>query len=125
MVQKIRIISGNMRAEAELYDKPTARQVWAALPIEARANTWGEEVYFPIPVEAEAEPDARAEMQVGELGYWPAGGAFCIFFGPTPASTGSEPVAASPVNILGRVVGDASVFRAVQRGEVVRIEPAD
>lgn len=125
MVQKIRIISGNTFVDAELYDKPTARAVWKALPLEGRVNTWGEEIYFSIPVEAETEPDARAEMDIGELGYWPAGSAFCIFFGPTPASTGAKPMAASPVNILGRVIGDASVLRSVQSGEVVRVEPTD
>lgn len=119
---RIVISSGAIRVEAELADKPTARAVWAALPIEARAMTWGDEVYFEIPVEAGLEPDARAQMAVGELGYWPTGNAFCIFFGPTPVSSGAAPVAASPVNLLGRVDGDASVFRAVRSGDVVRLE---
>jgi hypothetical protein len=66
--------------------------------------TWGDEVYFDIPVEMGLEPDARAEVEVGELGYWPTGNAFCIFFGSTPASSGDTPVAASRVNILGRVL---------------------
>jgi hypothetical protein len=124
MTRRIRISSGNTSIEAELNDRPTARAVWEALPIEARALTWGDEVYFDIPVEMELEPDARAEMEVGELGYWPTGNAFCIFFGPTPVSTGNAPVAASPVNILGRVFGDAAVFRAVHYGDTVRIEAA-
>jgi hypothetical protein len=124
MPKKIRITSGAVSVDAELNDKPTAQVVWNTLPIEAQANTWGDEVYFNIPVQADSEPDARAEMTVGELGYWPNGEAFCIFFGPTPASSGNTPVAASPVNILGQVLGDATVFRAVRRGDIVRIEAA-
>jgi hypothetical protein len=122
MPRKIRITSGSIRVEAELNDQPTARAVWEALPIEARAMTWGDEVYFDIPVKMGLEPDTRAEVAVGELGYWPTGNAFCIFFGPTPASSGNTPVAASPVNILGRVAGDATVFCAVRHGDTVRIE---
>ncbi len=122
MPKSIRITSGDVSVEAELNDKPTARAVWGALPIEARAMTWGDEVYFGIPVDADLEPDARAEMAVGELGYWPPGNAFCIFFGPTPASNGDAPVAASPVNVLGRVIGDATMFRAVRAGDKIRIE---
>jgi hypothetical protein len=87
--------------------------------------TWGDEVYFGISAEMGLEPDTRAEMAVGELGYWPTGDAFCIFFGPTPASSGDTPVAASPVNILGRVLGDAIVFRTVRRGDTVRIEAGE
>ena len=125
MTRKIRITSGDISAEAELNENPTAQQVWDALPIDGRANMWGDEVYFAIPVQADSEADARAAMNVGELGYWPAGNAFCIFFGPTPASRDHTPMAASPVNILGRVVDDATVFRAVRSGDAVRIEAAD
>jgi hypothetical protein len=125
MAHKIRITSGGVSLEAELNDGPTAQKIWAALPIEARASTWGDEVYFGIPVEAGLEEGARAQVAVGELGYWPSGTAFCVFFGPTPASSGPEPVAASPVNILGRVSGDATAFRAVRSGDTVRIEAAE
>jgi hypothetical protein len=125
MAKKIRIISGSIRADAELNDTPTVQAIWEALPIEARAMTWGDEVYFEIPLEMDLEPDARAEMEVGELGYWPTGNAFCIFFGPTPASNGDTPVAASRVNILGRVTGDATVLRAVRYGDTVRIEAGE
>lgn len=102
--------------QAELNDSPTARQIWEALPIEGSANTWGDEIYFRIPVAAEQDPDARADIDVGELGYWPVGSAFCIFFGPTPVSTGNQPRAASPVNILGQVLGDATEFRTISDG---------
>ena len=88
------------------------------------ANVWGEEIYFKIPVTAKQEPDARAQVEVGELGYWPVGQAFCIFFGPTPASIDERPRAYSPVNVLGRIVGDATQFRRVQDGAPVQLRRA-
>jgi len=121
-MRHIRITAANISLEAELNSSPTARQVWEALPIEGRANTWGDEIYFEITVSAAQALDARADVAVGELGYWPVGRAFCIFFGPTPVSIGAEPRAYSPVNILGRVLGDATRFRAVQDGDAVAIE---
>ncbi|NLF79145.1 MAG: hypothetical protein GX573_25915 [Chloroflexi bacterium] len=121
MGRRITITAGAVTVEAELNDSATARLVWEALPIVARANTWGDEIYFEIPVRTAQSPDARAEVAVGELGYWPVGHAFCIFFGPTPASTGAEPRAASPVNILGRVLGNATVFRGVSDGAQVML----
>ena len=101
--RKIRITAGKVEAEAVLNDSPTATKIWEALPIEARGNTWGDEIYFSIPVEATQEKNARDLVAVGELGYWPPGTAFCIFFGRTPASTDDRPRAASPVNIIGKV----------------------
>jgi hypothetical protein len=124
MSKRISIMAGSVVLEAELNDGPTAKAIWKALPIMGQANTWGDEVYFTIPVQAAEEPDARADVDVGELGYWPVGNAFCVFFGPTPASDGSQPRAASPVNILGRVVGDATEFRQVTSGETVTLERA-
>ena len=121
-MNKIIITAGDVSLTAELNDNPTALQIWEALPIEGKANIWGDEIYFEIPVIAEQEPDARADVEVGELGYWPVGHAFCIFFGPTPVSTSNQPRAASPVNILGRVLGDASEFRVVSAGTIVKIE---
>ncbi len=120
----ITITAGDVSLPAELTDGPTARRVWEALPIEGRARIWGDEIYFAIPVAVGQEPDARAEVEVGELGYWPVGHAFCIFFGPTPASRDDRPRAASPVNILGRVLGDATLFRAVPGGTRVQITRA-
>ncbi len=124
-MKSIVISAGNVSLPAELNDSPTARQVWEALPIEGTANTWGDEIYFAIPVVAAEEPDARADVAVGELGYWPVGHAFCIFFGPTPASTGQAPRAYSPVNVLGRVLGEATRLRAVRAGTRVRLTPAE
>jgi hypothetical protein len=118
---RILISAGDVSMAAELNAGPTAQEIWQALPIEGRANVWGDEIYFEIPVKAGAEPDARAEVEVGELGYWPMGSAFCIFFGPTPVSVDEQPRAYSPVNMLGRVLGDAAQFRAVKAGTSVRL----
>jgi len=123
-MRKIRISAGKVQAEAVLNDSPTATKIWEALPIEGRGNTWGDEIYFTIPVEAAQEKDAREVVAVGELGYWAPGSAFCIFFGRTPASTDERPRAASAVNILGTVQGDATIFRAVASGTRVRLERA-
>jgi hypothetical protein len=120
----IRITAGKVSAEAVLNDSPTATKIWEALPLEARGNTWGAEIYFSIPVEAKQEKDAREVVAVGELGYWPPGTAFCIFFGRTPASTDDRPRAASAVNIIGKVRGDATAFQAVASGTRVRLERA-
>ena len=122
--RKIRITAGKVQAEAVLNESPTATKVWEALPIEERGNTWGDEIYFSIPVDAKQEKDARDLVAVGELGYWPPGTAFCIFYGRTPASTDERPRAASPVNIIGMVTGDATVFRTVSSGARVKLELA-
>jgi hypothetical protein len=121
-MNRVTISAGDLALSAELNDSPTARQIWATLPIEGRANLWGDEIYFNIPVEADLEAGGRAEVEIGELGYWPPGQAFCIFFGPTPLSRGAQPQAASPVNILGRVLGEATRFKAVPHGATVKIE---
>jgi hypothetical protein len=122
--RKIRITAGKVSAEGVLNTSPTATQIWEALPIEGRGNTWGDEIYFSIPVQAKPEKDAREIVAVGELGYWAPGSAFCIFFGRTPASTDDRPRAASAVNILGRIQGDATVFKVVSSGTRVRLERA-
>jgi len=121
----ITLSAGNVTLTAELNDSPTAQQIWRALPIEGKANRWGDEIYFEIPVKAGQEPDAREQVEVGELGYWPVGHAFCIFFGPTPVSTDERPRAYSPVNFLGRVIGDATLFRDVKDGMRVQIIRVD
>src|SRR3972149_6565995 len=105
--RKIRITAGKVSARAILNDSPTATKIWEALPVEGRGNTWGDEIYFSIPVEAKQERDARDLVAVGELGYWSPGSAFCIFFGRTPASTDERSRAASAVNIIGKALGDA------------------
>jgi hypothetical protein len=123
VAKTLRIAAGSVSAEATLDDSPTARAVWAALPIEAAAQTWGDEIYFAIPVSL-AEEDAKAVVAPGDLGYWPPGRAFCIFFGPTPASQGDECRPASPVNVFGRIDGDPRVFETVRAGTRVRLARA-
>ena len=124
MSHRITITTGSVTMEAELNDSPTAQLIWEALPITGPANTWGDEIYFDIPVRTAQAPDARADVEVGELGYWPVGTAFCIFFGPTPVSTGDKPRAASPVNVVGRVLGDVTAFRQVRAGATVTLTKA-
>jgi hypothetical protein len=101
---KITIRFASYQVDAELFDTPTGRAVYETLPLYENVSKWGDEFYFEIPVETCLEPGSRAAVQVGELGYWPNMTAFCIFFGPTPVSTGSQPVAASAVNIFGRLL---------------------
>jgi hypothetical protein len=125
MSERITITAGGVTMEAELNDSQTAQAIRDALPITGRANTWGDEIYFDVPVKAELSADARADVVVGELGYWPVGSAFCIFFGPTPMSSGPQPRAASPVNVVGRVMGDATEFRRVSSGEMIRLACAE
>ena len=122
MTRGITIIVESLRVEAQLNDSPTAELIWKGLPVEGSANTWGDEIYFSIPIKTDLEEGARDKMEKGELAYWPPGMAFCIFFGPTPMSTGDEIRAASAVNPIGKVVGDATVFRAVKDGAKIRIE---
>ncbi len=126
MGQRITIRAGDVSAEAELNDSPCAALICDALPIEATVNTWGQEIYFDTGVACELEPDAREDVAVGELGYWPTGRAFCVFFGATPASgPDGAPRAASAVNIIGRIAGDAGVFASVSDGETVTLSRAD
>lgn len=89
------------------------------------ANIWGDEIYFEIPLSAPQEPDAREEVAIGTIAYWPIGRAFCIFFGPTPVSRSEKPRAYSPVNILGKIEGDLSGLRDVQQGDVVQLRKAE
>jgi uncharacterized protein len=123
MTARIRIHAGAVSMIAELNDSPTAGAIHGALPLEASAQTWGDEIYFPIPVTQKLDDTAAEVVAVGDLGYWPTGRAFCIFFGPTPASRGDEIRPASAVNLVGKVFGDAKAFRAVQDGALVRLEP--
>ncbi len=124
MRKKIRILVSDLKVEAELNESKTAQLTWEALPIEARTNLWGEEIYFSIPVKTRLEEGAREVVSAGELGYWPTGHAFCIFFGPTPASRGDEIRAASDVNIIGKVSGDPKVFRKAKDGAKIILEKA-
>jgi hypothetical protein len=121
---RITISAAGLTMEAELDDSATALAICAALPITSRAQTWGDEVYFRIPVDLDEAPDARTEVAVGDLAYWPAGKALCAFFGPTPASVGEQPRAASPVNVVGRIDGKATALRQVHSGTEVLVRKA-
>lgn len=122
--RRIRISAGPVSVDAELNGTRAAEAIWRALPLQAKAETWGDEIYFAIGL-ALGEEKPQAVVGRGDLGYWPPGRAFCIFFGPTPASRGDEIRPASPVTVVGRVAGDATVFRRVRAGETVRIERAN
>ena len=121
--QKI-VISGDSFGELEAVivhkNEKTAQAFLDALPFEGVANVWGEEIYFTIPVDSNEEI-GQQDMEVGDIAYWPAGKAMCIFFGPTPVSKNDKPKAYSPVNLFGRVLGDAEVLKKVKDGEAVRV----
>jgi uncharacterized protein len=121
MGTRIRIRAGDVSLQAELIDTPTAQAIVSILPFEAEANTWGDEIYFAIPVRGALDGTATEVVEVGDLGYWPRGSAFCIFFGPTPVSKGNEIRPASAVNRVGKVLGDARAFRGVKDGVTVEL----
>lgn len=123
-MRTIKITAGSVSVTAALNGTATADAIWAALPIEARGNTWGEEIYFSIPVRLAEADDAKEVVALGDLGYWAPGTAFCIFFGRTPVSGAGEIRPASAVNVFGHIDGDATVFKKVANGTKVRIEQA-
>jgi len=122
-MMQIRITIGDFSMDAKLNDSPTAKKVAEALPITTSFSTWGEEIYFPIPVDAELDETACEVVELGDLGYWPTGSAFCIFFGQTPMSEPGKIVPASAVNIIGKVIGDAAKFKEVMGKRKVTLEP--
>jgi len=124
MGRRIRITAGPVSIEAELNNTTTADVIWQALPINGTANTWGEEIYFAISVQHDLE-NGQEVVEAGDIGYWPPGNAFCIFFGPTPASHGDEIRAASPVNVFGRVIGNPKVLTSVKDVEKICVERSE
>ncbi len=122
---KITINAGDITLTAELNDTPTARAIADGLPIEGNANVWGDEIYFEIPIALPLADDAVEEVDVGTLAYWPTGSALCIFFGPTPVSTGEKPRAYSPVNVFGKIIGDATILKKVAGGTPVSVAELD
>ncbi|MEJ2232372.1 MAG: cyclophilin-like fold protein [Syntrophobacterales bacterium] len=124
-MKKIVIRAGEITVEAELNESATAMAILQALPLEGSANTWGEEIYFQIPVSHDLAPDAKEVVQLGDLGYWPQGQAFCIFFGATPISGPGEIRPASAVNIVGRLLDDPTKFLSVRAGTSVLMEPVE
>jgi len=125
MPTPIRIEVDELSLRGELNDTPCAQAVAGCLPIQTSPSTWGDEFYFDIGLNHPEEEGASAEVEVGEIGYWPPGSALAIFFGRTPASTGETPVAASPVNRIGRIVDDATLLRDHIDAKRIRIERAD
>jgi hypothetical protein len=121
MPEAIQITVGEIALDAELNDSETARKILDVLPLMCAFNTWGDEIYFKIPVEAGPE-DGQETVALGDLGYWPPGHAFCIFYGRTPASQGDEIRPASAVNPIGRVLGDATVLKSALQAEEIAIE---
>lgn len=119
---KIIIRFATYQVEAELYDTDTARAIFQMLPIRENVNTWGDEIYFPISKDIPLESGATASVSVGDLAYWPRLPAFCIFFGPTPASKGNTPAAASEVNVFGRLTKvEPERLKKIPTGENVKI----
>ncbi len=122
--RRISIASGDVSVTAALNDSRTAGLVWDALPLEAAANTWGDEIYFRISVQADEDDDASDVVDMGAVAYWPPGQALCLFFGRTPASVGDEIRAASVVNVVGGIEGDAAVLKQVRSGAQVVVDRA-
>ncbi len=121
MNRKIKIKAGILEVTAALNESKTAQAIWDALPIKARANTWGDEIYFSVPVNLGGEKPQEL-VGKGDLGYWPPGTALCLFFGPTPMSRGQEIRPASPVNVFGKIIGDPTVLKQVRSGEEINVE---
>jgi uncharacterized protein len=122
MPTKIKIFINDVQLDAELSDTACAQAIAESLPIEARPNTWGDEFYFTIQVSMPLDDTATTSVKVGDIGFWPPGNALAIFFGPTPMSNGSEPVPASEVNLVGKVIGDATSLRKVKGASKIKID---
>ena len=119
---RIAIRIGTLSMEAELNETPTAQKIAAALPLRTSFNTWGDEIYFAIPVDADLDDSAQDVVELGDLGYWPPGKAWCIFFGQTPVSQPGKIMPARAVNVIGKVLGDATQFKTVMREREVIVE---
>ena len=124
MSTSIQIIISHLTLSAEFSSTPCAQAIAAALPIEARPNEWGDEFYFEISVDMPLDDTATTKVKIGDIGYWPPGKALAIFFGPTPYSTGPDPVPASEVNLVGKILGDATQLKAAKGAKKIRIEKA-
>lgn len=121
MSQAFKVIVGELSLEAEFLDTPCAQAIVAALPLEAGLNEWGDEFYFEIPVNSPLDETATRRVKTGDIGFWPPGNALAIFFGPTPMSTGADPVPISEVNLVGRIIGDVTLLKGCKGAKVIRI----
>jgi len=121
--KKIVVLIEGLTIQAELNDSRTAQKIMKTLPLEGNVHVWGNEIYFDIPLKMDLEPNARVEIEIGTLAYWPKGPSFCIFFGSTPISIDEKPRAYSPVNILGHIQGDLTQLKYVSNGSKIRVMP--
>ena len=121
-MRKLKMTIGDVEIHAELFETPTANAIWAALPFEAKAQTWGKEVYFSTPASASLEPDARDIVEAGELAFWVEGSAIAIGFGPTPVSEGNEIRLVEPTNIWGRALQDVKQLSGICSGARICVE---
>jgi uncharacterized protein len=121
-MKKISISIEGIKIEAKINNSKTAEKIWELIPIESKVSTWGNEIYFSIGEKIDLEENATEVVSMGGLAYWPPGEAICIFFGQTPASQGDDIRAASSVNIFGKIIGDAKVFKKVPSGSKIMIE---
>lgn len=121
MSRAVKIMIGDLELESEFYDTACARAILAVLPLEARPNEYGDEFYFDLPVDLPPDETATVKVKVGDIGFWPPGNCLAIFFGPTPMSTGPDPVPASEVNQVGRIVGDATLLRKYKGAKLIRL----
>jgi len=121
MRREVRVTVAGLELKAQLNETDTATKVLEILPITSQVNVWGEEIYFPIPVDTGLE-EAKEVVDLGDIAYWPDGKAMCIFFGKTPVSKGDEIRPISPVNVIGRIEGEPKVLRQVKQGDKITIE---
>lgn len=120
--RRIRVTVGSVQLVVELKPNKTADEIFAALPVEAPLNTWGEEFYFKLPGVKDYREMATSQVRVGDVAFWGAGQVLAIFFGRTPMSMGPDPVPADRVNIVGKVIGDATVLRQAMSVQTIKVE---
>jgi uncharacterized protein len=121
---QVKITINNITVEAEFFDTACAKAIGEKLPLEAVPNEWGDEFYFEIPVISPLDETATRAVKIGDIGYWPPGQALAVFFGPTPLSSGLDPVPASEVNIVGKIAGDVTLLRKAKGASTIRLEKA-